>query len=431
MTTTSPPAERAVSDRLLGRAQRDRRGGDGPAARAHAGLGPAVRARGPDPARSASSRRSRRATPTRSTSPTGRGSHVWDQDGSEYLDFHGGFGAMVVGHAHPRIVEAIARGGGPRHPLRGDHRGGGRLRRGDLPAVRSRDAPLRQLGHRGDDGRHPGGAGRHRARRGLQDRGLVPRPPRRGDVLGGPQRRHDGRPRAARPRRRCRRGWSRTRTSYIEVVPFNDADALERLLRRAGPRDRLPDHGAGDDEHRHRRAAARLPPAGARAVHQARRRLHLRRDQDRLHDRRRAAPPSASACSPTSSASPRRSRAGCPAAAFGGREDLMRLIERGVSQMGTYNGNPLVSHVGLVTAARGADARRLRAPGASSAPGSPRGCQARDRPPRAAGAHGRPRRQGLRLLPPDADDATTATSSRPSRSCSRPRTPGCSTAASS
>ncbi|HJQ65430.1 MAG TPA: aminotransferase class III-fold pyridoxal phosphate-dependent enzyme, partial [Gemmatimonadales bacterium] len=40
---------------------------------------------------------------------------------------------------------------------------------------------------------------------------------------------------------------------------------------------------------------------------------------------------------------------GLPAAAFGGREDLMRLIERGVSQMGTYNGNPLVAHVGLVT----------------------------------------------------------------------------------
>ena len=37
----------------------------------------------------------------------GSGSHVWDQDGTEYLDYHGGFGAMVVGHAHPRIVEAI------------------------------------------------------------------------------------------------------------------------------------------------------------------------------------------------------------------------------------------------------------------------------------------------------------------------------------
>ena len=37
----------------------------------------------------------------------GAGSHIWDQDGQEYLDFHGGFGAMVVGHAHPRIVEAV------------------------------------------------------------------------------------------------------------------------------------------------------------------------------------------------------------------------------------------------------------------------------------------------------------------------------------
>ena len=44
----------------------------------------------------------------------GKGSHIWDQDGTEYLDFHCGFGAMVVGHAHPRVVEAIheAAGGG-------------------------------------------------------------------------------------------------------------------------------------------------------------------------------------------------------------------------------------------------------------------------------------------------------------------------------
>jgi glutamate-1-semialdehyde 2,1-aminomutase len=39
---------------------------------------------------------------------------------------------------------------------------------------------------------------------------------------------------------------------------------------------------------------------------------------------------------------------GLPAAAFGGKKDLMFLIEQGVSQMGTYNGNPLVAHVGLV-----------------------------------------------------------------------------------
>jgi glutamate-1-semialdehyde 2,1-aminomutase len=37
----------------------------------------------------------------------GMGSKVWDVDGNEYLDFHGGFGVNIVGHAHPKIVEAI------------------------------------------------------------------------------------------------------------------------------------------------------------------------------------------------------------------------------------------------------------------------------------------------------------------------------------
>jgi glutamate-1-semialdehyde 2,1-aminomutase len=38
----------------------------------------------------------------------GQGSRVWDVDGNEYVDFHNGFGVMVVGHAHPLIVEAIS-----------------------------------------------------------------------------------------------------------------------------------------------------------------------------------------------------------------------------------------------------------------------------------------------------------------------------------
>jgi glutamate-1-semialdehyde 2,1-aminomutase len=37
----------------------------------------------------------------------GEGARVWDVDGNEYLDFHGGFGCMVVGHAHPKVVAAI------------------------------------------------------------------------------------------------------------------------------------------------------------------------------------------------------------------------------------------------------------------------------------------------------------------------------------
>jgi glutamate-1-semialdehyde 2,1-aminomutase len=37
----------------------------------------------------------------------GVGSRVWDVDGNEYTDFHNGFGVMVVGHAHPKIVAAV------------------------------------------------------------------------------------------------------------------------------------------------------------------------------------------------------------------------------------------------------------------------------------------------------------------------------------
>ena len=34
----------------------------------------------------------------------GRGSHL-DLDGNEYVDYHLGYGAMVMGHAHPKVVE--------------------------------------------------------------------------------------------------------------------------------------------------------------------------------------------------------------------------------------------------------------------------------------------------------------------------------------
>ena len=39
----------------------------------------------------------------------GRGSRVWDVDGNEYVDFHGGYGVGLAGHAHPAIVEAVTR----------------------------------------------------------------------------------------------------------------------------------------------------------------------------------------------------------------------------------------------------------------------------------------------------------------------------------
>src|SRR5436309_13506932 len=35
------------------------------------------------------------------------GSHIWDIDGNVYVDFHLGFGSLLVGHYHPLLVEAL------------------------------------------------------------------------------------------------------------------------------------------------------------------------------------------------------------------------------------------------------------------------------------------------------------------------------------
>ena len=37
----------------------------------------------------------------------GKGSKIYDVDGNEYVDLHGGYGAALAGHAHPAIVEAV------------------------------------------------------------------------------------------------------------------------------------------------------------------------------------------------------------------------------------------------------------------------------------------------------------------------------------
>jgi glutamate-1-semialdehyde 2,1-aminomutase len=37
----------------------------------------------------------------------GAGSKIYDVDGNEYVDLHGGYGAALAGHAHPAVVEAV------------------------------------------------------------------------------------------------------------------------------------------------------------------------------------------------------------------------------------------------------------------------------------------------------------------------------------
>ena len=40
----------------------------------------------------------------------GAGPRMWDVDGNEYVDYLLGYGPLVLGHAHPRLVEALNAG---------------------------------------------------------------------------------------------------------------------------------------------------------------------------------------------------------------------------------------------------------------------------------------------------------------------------------
>ena len=35
------------------------------------------------------------------------GSKIWDINGNEYIDYLLGSGPMVIGHSHPKVVEAV------------------------------------------------------------------------------------------------------------------------------------------------------------------------------------------------------------------------------------------------------------------------------------------------------------------------------------
>src|SRR5258707_2090797 len=37
----------------------------------------------------------------------GQGSHIWDADGNEYVDYIGSWGPLILGHAAPTVVEAV------------------------------------------------------------------------------------------------------------------------------------------------------------------------------------------------------------------------------------------------------------------------------------------------------------------------------------
>jgi len=39
----------------------------------------------------------------------GQGAYLWDEDGNRYIDYLGAYGALILGHGHPAVVEAVAK----------------------------------------------------------------------------------------------------------------------------------------------------------------------------------------------------------------------------------------------------------------------------------------------------------------------------------
>ena len=160
-----------------------------------------------------------------------------------------------------------------------------------------------------------------------------------------------------------------------------------------------------------------------------RRAADLRRGDDRLPRSRTAARSSAIGITPDLTILGKIVGGGLPAAAYGGRRELMSQIapEGPVYQAGTLSGNPLAMAAGLETL------RQLRAPGVYAALEARARTladgladAARDGGRRAQ--HGGGRRHVRLLLPSRAPSATSRTRARRTASASAPSSTPCSTA---
>jgi len=278
----------------------------------------------------------------------GKGSRVWDVDGNEYVDFHNGFGVMVVGHAHPKIVEAvshrIAQGSHFAQPVAEDVQVARELsRRFGLPQWRFTNSGTEST----LDAVRIARAFTRRERlikmeasyHGHHDALMVSvEPPP--DLMGPPEEpasvpQSEGIPAAV--------------VERTTVIPFNDLKAAERAFTRHPDEIAavivepammnvgivLPDQGylAGlrDIAHRHGallifdevKTGATIAPGGA---------------TERF------------GVTPDLIALAKAIGGGLPCGAVGGRADVMAVIEeKRVAQMGTFNGNPLTMAASKVT----------------------------------------------------------------------------------
>jgi len=275
----------------------------------------------------------------------GQGSHVWDVDGSEYLDFHGGFGVNVVGHAHPKIVEAIVRAA-----RTGTHFATTTpttvalaeelCRRFNLDSVRFANSGTEATMDAIRIARAATGRdkvlkieGSYHGHHDTVMFSVVPN----ADAMGG-----RNQPASA----PMSKGIPAMLADYTLVVPFNDVAALDRMLT-----DRGDEIACLIMEPVMMNIGVVIPVPGYLA---AARDLCAKHGVVLIFDEVKSGATIAAGgaierfgVQPDLACFAKAIGGGTPIAAFGGRAEVMDIIEHGAAQQGTFNGNPLVCAAGL------------------------------------------------------------------------------------
>ncbi len=277
------------------------------------------------------------------------GSSIWDLDGNRYTDFHLGFGSLLVGHAHPVLVEALR----------------DQLGKGSLYSLPSADvvylaeelvrrfAPIEQVrfcnsgtestmdalrlarAHVGRDKIVKVEGGYH----GHHDTVLMSTKPSLEDA--GPIERPNTVP--------ASKGIPSDLKNNTIIAPYNDAESLDRIL----------------SEHEGEVAAVImeavimnvgiiLPLEGyLQSVREITRRHGVLLIFDEVKTGVTVAPGGITELYPVEPdliCLAKSIGGGMPIGAFGGREEIMRRINHSeVIHLGTFNGNPMSMRAGLVT----------------------------------------------------------------------------------
>jgi glutamate-1-semialdehyde 2,1-aminomutase len=274
----------------------------------------------------------------------GEGQFVWDADEHRLIDYHNGFGSMVVGHANPAIVRAVSE----------------RVRLGSHFSAPTEDAAFvaeelaRRFGlpkWRFTNSGTEATMDAIRIARGATDRDTVLK------ILGSYHGHHDAVMVAVGvsldweetdpvdiPSTPYGEGLPRAVADLTVAVPFNDVEALSRRLDRLEEEGRLP--ACLIMEAAMMNIGVVLPEPGyLEAVREETQKRGVLLIFDEVKTGLTVAPGGATerfGIQPDLVTLAKTLGGGLPSGAVGGTEEVMAVVEQGrVHQVGTFNGNPL------------------------------------------------------------------------------------------